>query len=536
MDGPREWQLIYLVIESAPAPWEVLELTRNGDPLTLTQRRLGALVRTVAEWPRSNPGRYELVLRHPQGVARVTVDIAPTKISMDDFRAMLTDLHSRLPASIVLSLQRAGGLAGIDLSSVRPATAAEELYRLKRAVEGTPERTGLREILPAVARAPHEILEADTVMVRSELLKRPRPASLVRALATASNVGAGRQPVRLPDERVRPTRDVYENRVVQACVLAVMRRLRLLQQLAARTRRDDSPLAVQLLALTGTLAQARRQARFLDDVRDLTTPPHRVTMVLLKRREYRDALTLLLELQRSLQVTLDDSRLLEPMDNLPSLFQTWCALQVVDVLLRLASQHGYEVVQQRLARTVPGSVLLQVLPDGQPLLTLLHRPSGRRVTLTPERTFLRSSRPVQSVSFSQRPDLAIEVKDTSGEVALWLLDPKYKLGSEGGAGGDEPDNRPTGKPKKVDIDKMHAYRDALRDAGGRRVVRFAAILYPGANETYAPGLAALSARPAASANLRAQLTQHLEPLLAVASAPAALNGGDAVEPLCPYGL
>ena len=331
VDGPGEWELVYLVIESASAPWEVLELTRNGVPLALTQRRLGSVIRTVAEWPRSNPGRYELALRHPQGVDRVTVDIAPAKISMDDFRAMLTDLQTRLPASIVLSLQRAGGLAGIDLSSVRPATAAEELYRLKRAIEGTPERLGLRHILPAVARAPHEILEAHTVMVRSELLKRPRPASLVRALATASNVGAGRQPVRLPDERVRPTRDVYENRVVRACVLEVARRLRHLGSLISA---ENSSLAAQLPALTAPLAHARQQARFLEDVSDLTTPPKRVTMVLLKRREYRDALALLLELQRSLQVTLDDPRLLEPMDNLPSLYQTWCTLQVIDVLTK----------------------------------------------------------------------------------------------------------------------------------------------------------------------------------------------------------
>jgi hypothetical protein len=35
-----------------------------------------------------------------------------------------------------------------------------------------------------------------------------------------------------------------------------------------------------------------------------------------------------------------------------------------------------------------------------------------------------------------------------------------------------------GKPKKVDIDKMHAYRDAIRDADDYRVVRFAGILYP----------------------------------------------------------
>ena len=46
---------------------------------------------------------------------------------------------------------------------------------------------------------------------------------------------------------------------------------------------------------------------------------------------------------------------------------------------------------------------------------------------------------------------------------------------------------------KTDVDKMHAYRDALRDRDGRHVLRFAATLYPSADCTYDGGLAALCA-------------------------------------------
>jgi hypothetical protein len=42
---------------------------------------------------------------------------------------------------------------------------------------------------------------------------------------------------------------------------------------------------------------------------------------------------------------------------------------------------------------------------------------------------------------------------------------------------------------------MHAYRDAIRDSDERRVVRYAAILYPGPETRYADGIEALSARP-----------------------------------------
>ncbi|MFL5663618.1 MAG: nuclease domain-containing protein, partial [Ktedonobacteraceae bacterium] len=68
--------------------------------------------------------------------------------------------------------------------------------------------------------------------------------------------------------------------------------------------------------------------------------------------------------------------------------------------------------------------------------------------------------------------------------------PKYKL--EGGQAGMDDGN---GLPKKEDIDKMHAYRDAIRDKAQRRVVQSAAILYPGSPQRYVDGIEALQAYP-----------------------------------------
>ena len=53
------------------------------------------------------------------------------------------------------------------------------------------------------------------------------------------------------------------------------------------------------------------------------------------------------------------------------------------------------------------------------------------------------------------------------------------------------------RPKKADIDQMHAYRDALHTPGQREVV-YAAILYPGSSMVYDHGrLAAVQALPQA---------------------------------------
>ena len=88
-----------------------------------------------------------------------------------------------------------------------------------------------------------------------------------------------------------------------------------------------------------------------------------------------------------------------------------------------------------------------------------------------------------------------------------MLDPKYKLDSEDLASGQETD-APSGEPKKVDIDKMHAYRDAIRNPSGCGGVTLAAILYPGQDRAYGAHLHAISARPRYAQSLTARL-RHL---------------------------
>jgi hypothetical protein len=60
---------------------------------------------------------------------------------------------------------------------------------------------------------------------------------------------------------------------------------------------------------------------------------------------------------------------------------------------------------------------------------------------------------------------------------------------------------------------MHAYRDAIRDNTVRRVVRYAAILYPGPTASYTAGLEAVQADPNASAAFTARLRDTLLPAL-----------------------
>lgn len=62
----------------------------------------------------------------------------------------------------------------------------------------------------------------------------------------------------------------------------------------------------------------------------------------------------------------------------------------------------------------------------------------------------------------------MEVVPAGERPRIHQLDPKYKLEKE-----TVDDDGSDGRPRKGDIDKMHAYRDAIRNAAGERVVRAA---------------------------------------------------------------
>src|SRR5205085_12567057 len=100
--------------------------------------------------------------------------------------------------------------------------------------------------------------------------------------------------------------------------------------------------------------------------------------------------------------------------------------------------------------------------------------------------------------------IAIEMEDDDGATRILIFDPKYKLDSEE-VEGEIVDAR----PKKVDIDKMHAYRDAIRNEDAR-VVGYAAILYPGPQaRPFGSGVDALSAVPGSAEPIQNRLRSLL---------------------------
>jgi hypothetical protein len=511
LQAPREWTAGLVEVDIAPELWEQAKLECNDRPLPLSLRRLGGEQKVVATWPQAKTGHYELRLSLPETpTERVTWTVQPSKISTSAYLQMLEALELRLPVSIALSLQRLGGLTGLRFKEPAESTLAQELATLRRAVEGSPRRPGLKTILPLVARNPHRVLSSSEAWAPRARARRINPASLPHALSSGSNLGSDRLPWKLPEVRVAESVDVYENRLLATFHEQAAQRLRGLRAAIQKDRNRERRVRLSNVCdeLIEHLYGGRRSARFLDRVKRLSHQPDRLSMVLLRRPEYRYALEGYIELNRSAAPQLHSPHLEAPLEGLPALYQTWGVLQVLDVLLEVAVENGFDDAQQRIVSHDPSGVFVRVLRDGKPAVVARRPSDGTELRLIPQRIYMPNGSDYHSVSYEQKPDVAIEVERPGKRGRILLFDPKYKLNS------DRLGGKPQ-RPKKDDIDAMHAYRDAIRDGSGEQVVEFAAILYPGPTKDYDEGLRALSAVPDEAETLRKELRRVLTRALAL---------------------
>jgi hypothetical protein len=502
IDAPVEWTPALLEVVIDPSHWATTKLIVQDVPVPLMLRQLGGRARILAEWPQSSAGRYGIRLSSPAGNTARQVTIRPAKLSESAFTTLLDDLQTRLPAAVAIGLQRLGGLSGLTILPPAETTVAQEVARLRRAVWGTDQRPGLVQVLQDVAGDPHQMLRTEALWVPRERARRPHPADLVRAIAQRHLLAEDGLPTRVIDRRTEPTVDLYENRLVRLFADEVHRRLR---RLARQIEIVGAGHARSTVAdmLVG-MERARQMARFLDDVTPVPYLPSQVTIVLINRPPYRAAIEGHLELHRSLAVHLEDERLDAPLENVPALYQLWGTLEVIVQLLAVAAEFGYRLVTQRLVHRDTAGAFVRIVPGGKIALWLQHSERETEVRLVPEQSFSRTSS-LRSMSYTQVPDITVDVRAPGKPPCLYLFDPKYKL-----AGEAEGKDLAGGRPSKVDIDKMHAYRDAIRDEHGRRIVISAATMYPGPSEQYGPGLEAIQANPDYIDELRVRVSEILK--------------------------
>jgi hypothetical protein len=513
------------VVDCAPGSLSKARITRNDNPLALAERIIDGSVQLVADWPLSGPGHYHLRFELDGDLIEESLwTVEPSKLSTDAFQSLLEDLENRLPVSLAVALQKLGAVTGLALLPPSDGSSlAEEVARLRRTVARTEDGPGLAAIVKEIAHDPHEVLADKEMWVPSVMARRVTRSGLSRAAHIGSNQGDNGIPERLPDARVESSVDVYENRLLKSFLEQVEQRLRRLRSTLASKSEPD--LLVEVETLERAVLAARIQAVFLDSVGRLGQTPTQVTMVFVKKPAYRKLFESFLDFRRRSHVKLDEPALEAPLEHLPELYEKWATLIAIEAVLELGAELGYVVTAHRLFRHGHLGAWIEILPDGRPAVELQHPDDATKISVVPQRAYSSGGSPLRSISFQQKPDLAIEVERPDGTIDLYLLDPKYKLDSEGPIA--SPDD---GRPKKVDIDKMHAYRDAIRDADGRRVVQFASILYPGQSKFFDRGLAALSAVPGAGHALTDEIKTLIRPGLTQLGLATATIDGDQQDP------
>jgi predicted component of viral defense system (DUF524 family) len=323
-------------------------------------------------------------------------------------------------------------------------------------------------------------------------------------LAKPDNLDSGLLPLRVADRRVEHTFDVYENRLLKLFLARLGHRLRRLRAVASDLRNER--IAGEAASLGCELRRAERSATFLAGVTRPSHGPSQVSMVLLKRPDYRAMLLAYQRYRRHTTVVVEDQILEAPLSDVPSLYELWGTMKVAQALVEVADELGFRVDTNELVRRRGGD--LRLVSRGA-VIHLTHPRTGVEVRLRDQPSYGGDSSDLHSITFQQIPDVTIEVTRPDGVVDVYLFDPKYKLRPASSSQTDYEDTGDQeafpGGPKKVDIDKMHAYRDAIRRADGSRAVAYAAILYPGESRTFAAGLEAIQSQPIPAGELESEL-------------------------------
>ncbi len=438
---------------------------------------------------RKFPGQlFEIGFRNAVGRTRigpVCVSVESRKISETIYEAML-DYIAEKYANLVFSFSTHWGQhyrkekAGQDIAYV------EYLFLKKYLLDSSPNLDGIaalilanphhklyrefrRNTIDAIAGVPPAMLVSMfSAPDRFAALKPGHPLlSTACGRAIFARTGKRLYPSEAIEERKHHTVDTNENRFVKHFLQSVQRRLRgMAKSLRGAGGGYLNPdIEIHLFEIE------RKIGLFLsdplwNDVGIMHFIPAS-SQVLQRREGYRQLFRLYSLLQLATHCYFDENdfkNLLETKDT-PTLFEYWSFFVIKDILGRMRKVLSYRTI-------VPDAPLEQRVTEG----ISIQYEGG--VSLWFNRTcvgssgFLPSKVPNEnatireSYSHNLRPDIVVSKGDD-----ILIFDAKFK-GKGGGFYGESEDGTITSW-KDEDIDKMHTYREAIRNVTG------AYILYPG---------------------------------------------------------
>ena len=411
------------------------------------------------------------------------VDVCSDKWTEADFERMLADV-SRVVASLPFW---AGAAAQAAHDRWIAREEASLLHRLAYLRHITSDQSPFDDqLLPALRRVvadPHRRLRSRIRLIPIAWVQRVDARTL-------EDLAAGRGPRCRPRARLRgplsavgdhlpetvrepaneSTLDVPENRFVKLFLDMCLGVLEA-SEVWARSECGGSSLSAAVVAevhRTRDLLGAFRRHRMWEDIGALHAVPVQST-VLQRRYGYRQVLRHYVQLRLAPRIPLsaEDVRRLLEIKNIATLYELWCFFAVVEAVTAIVGR-PLDANESLAETAAQGTRLRRGLE--------VKWPGGVRVVYNP--TFSRAApEPWHSYSLLMRPDIVIETTGPAGP-RMDLLDAKFRLGSAArllppSECEEEPDDEPGRTCLRDDLNKMHAYRDALP------AIRSAWVLYPG---------------------------------------------------------
>ncbi|MFH2041030.1 MAG: DUF2357 domain-containing protein [Acidobacteriota bacterium] len=474
------------------------------------------------------PGRlFEIGFRNAVGLTRigpVPVRVESRKISEAVYEAMLDYIAGKF-ANLVFSFKTPLGQGYRKEKAGQDIAYIEYLFLKKYLLDGAPN---LDSIAALILANPHHRLSREFRRNSIDAISEIAPAMLVNMFSTPEgftvlrpkhpllSTAAGRVlfartgrrlfPAEAVEERKHHTVDTNENRFVKHFLQSVQRRLKELE--TALRGKGGGYLNPDIETHLDEIE--RGIGMFLSD--PLWTDVGAMhfipagSQVLQRREGYRQLFCLysLFQLATHCRFDEDDFKNLLETKDTPTLFEYWSFFVVRNVLDGMFSMMACEtiVTDDPVEQKVRSGIRIGY--EGGVSLWFNKSCTGSPGRL-PSEAPLGNPDIRESYSHNLRPDIVLQKDDK-----ILIFDAKLK-GRGGGFYGESEDGT-ISSWKDEDIDKMHCYREAIRNVTG------AYILYPGERAVVYPahdaarryeGVGALPLKPEAGAR---PMQRHLEDL------------------------
>lgn len=410
-------------------------------------------------------------------------EVVSNKWTSVEFDQMLLDLAA-IAGALPFGLKKGGWAYQRDQRVDRPVLLHQFLY-LRRVLDAGPgDPEALLPALRLILADPHRRLDRAVREVGVDRCTAVRPGELAaiasgsRPLILAGGRGGplvtalgGRLPEKVAEGVARTTHDTAENRFVKHLLRELEALLTLVEiEIVAPGNEGLQNLTAEVHRLRALLAPSRR-ARLWRDVGELDRLPLE-SPVLQRRSGYRVALAVHARLRLGARVPplpREFEQLLALRD-IAALYELWCYFRMAALL---SSGLGEPVFAEAPAAeatqlTVRWGVRIAWRCGSQLLYNATFSRSAER----------------RAYSVGMRPDITLELARGPNQ-GLHLFDAKFKVRGIGGI--DQVVDSPTdvqGSEARTfsrgDLEKMHAYRDAIPSA------RSAWVLYPGSEHQFWP--------------------------------------------------